>query len=765
MIDRSVLQGGSLLALALAIAWPSAVNAQVQDDEANVTSETDLSEGGLNQIIVYAERKSRGQELQRVPMAITAVDSRVLEQSRAVDIRDVGRLVPNAQLDGVGTFPGFANFFMRGVGVSTSIRSLDPAINVVQDGMVIGYQAGAVLDTFDTESIEVLRGPQGVLFGRNASGGVVSLRSKRPSGEFGGEFKLTVGNAGTIETRSAVEGALADGNIRARFAVLTRNNNGFFTNDNEGTFTVIPTTSNVNPTGAQAAEHKVEGMPDTNEIVAKTTWVFDLSEKTTFTLMGQYLNFDDGGGPTRSFLPEGAPLRQLQTLWGYYPANTKWDVNLGTPGYTKIKGFHIIGELEQELGAGVLSAIAAYRDINYDATLHVSGDPFDVLIFPDNEEDADQFSFETRYNVDLTDSLSLLLGAYYFDMNTSVFEKRLFNLTTSTTDKRYVINLWDQDSESYAFFGNVDFKLTPELTLSAGVRYSKDKKSIHIIPLTNCPGQSFDSCPRNFLDGKDSWDDWSPRFVANWQATPDILAYASYSRGYRSGQFNARAPSAGGAVTPVMPETVDSFEVGFKSDLMDDKVRINLNYFRQKYDDIQRIVMFTIPGESPLQQLLNAASATIQGFELETAFVPVKGFRIDANLGYTDAKYDSFNNLTGLQPGQEATDLKFDRVPKWTGYIGATYDLDLGVDELIFRAGYTWRSKAFLEVLNNPYLAQEAYGLVDASVTYNHDRWTFGIFGRNLANKEYAEIKSAGLGYNAFGGSPRYYGAEVGLKF
>jgi len=754
----NIIGGSSIIVLATAF-LPTAAAAQNVDGQ---TEADEKEKSGFGEIVVYAQRKSRGEKLQDVPMAITAVDAKALEQAHAVDIRDVGRLVPNAQLDGVGTFPGFANFFMRGVGVSTSVRSLDPAVNIVQDGMVIGYQAGAILDTFDTESVEILRGPQGVLFGRNASGGLVSLRSKRPTGDFGAEAKLTFGNAGTVETRTAVEGALVEDKVMARVAVLTRNNNGFFTSDNNGSFVVVPT--NPNPTGAAAAQHPEEHFPEVNEVVAKTTWVFKPGDATTFTLMGQYLKFKDGGGTTRSSLPEGASQRQQQTGWGWTPEPGKWGTNLGTTGFTDIEGFHIIGELEQDVGAGLITAVGAYRDISYDATLNVGGDPFDVLLFPDNEEDATQKSFELRYNVDLNDRISLLLGGFYFNLDSNVFEKRLQKLPTTTT-RRYTANIWEQNTESYAFFGNLDFAVTDTLTLSAGVRYSKDTKKLEILPLTICPEENFDSCPRNFLNAKKTWDDVSPRFVANWEVAPDIRVFASYSAGYRAGNFNVRAPTPAGAVTPANPEAVSSYEAGVKSDLLDNTLRINANYFYQKYDDIQRLVQTPILGGSPEQRLFNAASATIQGIELETAFMPVYGLRIDANLGYIDAQYDSFNNFTLPAGIASASDLKFDRVPKWTAYIGFTYDIDVGAeDTLSLHSGYSWRSHVFTDVSNDPLLEQDAYGLLDASVTYEHNNWTFGIFGRNIANQEYAEIKSAGLGYNAFGGSPRYYGVEIGMK-
>ena len=723
---------------------------------------SDTSGANLSDIVVYAQKKARGEQLQNVPIAVTAVDSKLIEAAHMIDIRDIGRLVPNASLDGVGTFPGFANFFMRGVGVSTSVRSIDPAVNIVQDGMVIGYQAGAILDTFDTESVEVLRGPQGVLFGRNASGGVVNLRSKRPTGAFGGQFQLTLGNAGTVETRSAVEGTVVPDKVFTRVAILKRDNNGFIHNTNSGTF--VSVASNPNPTGATAAAHATGRVGETNEIVVKNTWVFKPAAGTTFTLLGQYLNFDDGGGTTRAFNVPGIVTGE-QSSWGWTPDNSKWDVNMTTPGYTKIKGWHLIGELTQAIGSGTLTAVGAYRKIGYRSTLNVSGDPFDTILFPDGDEHAKQASLEARYNVSLGDRFDLLLGGFYFDLDENVTERRIIRVATSTL-KSYRLNIWDQKTRSYAGFANIDFRPTDKLTLSAGVRYSHDRKSMHILPLQVCPGQSF-NCAPVYLDSAKSWHDLSPRFVANYKATRDVMLYASYSKGYRAGNYNARAVTAGGAVTPANPETVGSLEAGVKSEWLQHRVRINLGVYREKYNDIQRLVQFTIPGESPAQALFNAAKATIQGVELETSFVPFRGLRLDANVGLTHAKYAQFNNLTGLLPGQSVTDLQFDRVPKWTGYVGGTYETRIGDsnNRLSFNLGYTWRSHVYTDVLNTAPLQQNAYGLLNGSVSYRTGPWNLSLFGRNMLDKEYAEIKSRNTGFNAFGGSPRYYGVEAGFRF
>lgn len=724
----------------------------------------------IEDIIVFAERKARGAELQSVPMAVSAVDSRLLEASHSVDLRDVGRIVPNVQLDGVGTFPGFANFFMRGIGVSTSVRSLDPAINIVQDGMVIGYQAGAILDTFDLESVEVLRGPQGVLFGRNASGGVVSLRSKRPTGEFGGQASVDVGNSSTFELRGAVEGALVQDRLYARLSTIWRTNDGFVRNDNEGTFVAIPTsgppgTFNVNQTGVRTS-HPVGNIPETNEFIVKPTVVLDGGENTRLTLLGQYQRFDNGGGASRLYVPNGVPLRSLQTLWGFTPAPGRYRTNMVETGYTDIEAWHLIAELEQQIGPGRLTAIAGHRWLRYDSTLNVGGDPFSTIIFPDNRERNRQSSVEVRYNVPLGETIDLLVGGFWFDMNTHVQEYRLIRVPTSTLISNR-INFWEQQVEATALFANLDWRITPELTLAGGLRYSKDRKAIDIIPLSICTGQNFTGCPTTVLNGRRSWDDVSPRAVLSYQATDDVLVYGSYTKGYRAGNFNARAVTPGAAITPADPETVSAFELGLKSTLADGRVRFNILGYLQKYDDIQRIVQIAIPGESPAQNLFNAARATIKGIEAEFSALPARGLRFDINLGFTDARYDEFVGLTGLPPGRQATDLDFDRVPRVTLYLGASYETDLPGDggNLSGLVSYAWRDHVYTDVLNLRELEQEAFGLLNASLRWTRGDWSVSIYGRNIANIDYADIRSANTGYNAFGGQPRTYGAQVALRF
>jgi len=748
---------------ALSLAWAGAAAAQdVPAADSSASPAQDQAQSGLGDIVVFAERRSAGAELQKVPMSVTAVDANTMAAAHTVDLRDIGRLVPNAQLDGVGTFPGFANFFMRGVGVSTSIRSIDPAINVIQDGMVIGYQAGAVLDTFDLEGVEVLRGPQGVLFGRNASGGAVVLRSRRPGNAFQAHADVTLGNADTFDTHSSIEGAIVPDVLKARLSFSTRMNSGYFTNTTKGTFLPVATNPNVD---GQPVRHGTGGVPRTREFVVKPTIVFNPGEKTTLTLLTQYQKYNDGGGPSYAYIPKQGTLSALQTAWGYYPTTGKYETNINTTGYTHLEAYHAIGELVQELGdTDSLTVTAAYRHITYDSTLNVSGDPFDLTVFPDGREKNFQKSLEARYNGKLTDNLEILVGGFYFDTTTHVNEYRVVRSNPLTTARQYQINIWDQDVKSFAFFGNVDWKVIDTLTLSAGLRYSNDKKDMHIIPLATCTGQNFQGCPTTYYNASKRWDNFSPRFVANYQPTGDLTFFASYSKGYRAGNYNARATTQNAAITPANPETVGSFEVGAKTQFLDRHLRLNVTGFMEKYDDIQRIVQGSANGQA-VQSLFNAASAKINGIEVETSVLPFHGFRIDGSLGYTHAKYDSFVGLTGLPAGVIATDLEFDRVPKWTWHIEGNYSFDLAGGKVSARAAYTHRSHVYTDVNNTPELEQDAFGMFDANISYDRGPWQLSVFGRNIGNTFYADIRSRGTGYQAYGGSPRTYGVQMGYTF
>lgn len=732
------------------------------------------SDTALEEVTVYAERKAEGQNLREVPMAVSVISGEIIDTARLYDVVDVGRLAPNTQLDPVGTFPGFSNFSIRGVGNSNSTRSIDSPVNIIQDGMVIDYQAGAVLDTFDLESVEILRGPQGVLFGRNASGGAVVLRSRRPTGEFGGRFEVAATNANGFNVNATLQGAISD-TVAGRVALMTRKHDGLIKNTLKGTFVAVPncppapippgTICNVNNITGAGVNHPTGRVSGVDRIVVRPTLVFTPSEDLKITLLTQYQNYDDGGGIARAVFPKNGVIQNQQRLWGFTPAAGKYETNVGQTGYTQIRAWHGISEIEWNVAGGTWTTIAAIRDLQYDATLHVSGDPFDTLVFPNNEERASQTSIETRFNGSFTDNIDYLIGAFWLSAEAKVRERRELKSNT-TTAITYFDSPWVQDSVSQAVFANIDWRLTDQWSASAGVRYTKDEKDIWLRPLVSC-GTTPTGCNNlAYIDDSRDWSNTSPRFVVKYAQSDAMNWYLSWSRGYRSGNYNARTGSAQVLRTPANPETNESIELGAKTEWLDRRLRVNVALFHADYTDIQRTatVLNSVPS---ISTLTNAGKATIKGFEIDGSWLATDSLRFDFSYGLTDAKYDELLGITCPPCGDKTrpTDLKFDKLAPWTANLSVTYTKDIGPGELSTRVSYSRRPEYDTDFRNTPALRQEAFGLLDASIGYDFGPWNFALWGRNLENTEFVDIISLGLGYQAYGGQPRTYGLSVGRTF
>jgi len=740
---------------------------QQADDDGSVLERIEVS--------VYAERKASAQKLKDVPMAVSAINGELIEQGKLLSVVDVGRLAPNTQLDPVGTFPGFSNFSIRGVGNSNSTRSIDSPVNIIQDGMVIDYQAGAVLDTFDLESVEILRGPQGVLFGRNASGGAVVLRSRRPTGEFGADFEIGFGNANGRDINAAIEGSLIPDKLAARLSVMTRENDGLIRNTTKGTFVAIPNCPpppiptgaqcNVNNIDGSGVEHSTGRISGIDRIIVRPTLVFTPTEDVTLSLMTQYQDYDDGGGVARAVFPDNGVIQNQQLLWGYTPNPDKYETNVQNTGYTKIKAWHAIGELGWNVGGGIWTTTAAIRDLEYNATLHVSGDPFDTLIFPNNEEKAKQKSIESRFNGSIGEKIDYLLGVFWMDADADVRERRELRTNTSTAIT-YFDSPWTQNAVSKAVYANVDYKFTPQWTASAGVRYTEDEKEISLRPLTGC-GPTPTGCDAfAFFNDSSDWSNVSPRVVIKYQPTEDFNIYASFSKGYRAGNYNARTASQQVLQTPANPETNESTEVGFKAEWFDNRLRTNLAVFNADYKDIQRTatVLNSVPS---ISTLTNAGKATIRGVELDGSAFLFDSLRFDFAYGRTDAEYDELLGIACPPCGDKTTptDLNFDKLAPWTLNVALTHILDLPKGALSTRVAYSRRAEYDTDFRNTVALRQPEFGLLDASIDYEFGPWRVSAYGRNIQNTEFVDIISLGLGYQAYGGQPRTYGVSIGRSF
>lgn len=714
----------------------------------------------IEEIVVYGQKNARAESVQKVPIAITAISGSTLTAANATSIVDVGRIAPNAELQPAPR-SGFSNFFIRGIGLNGTVRSIDPAVNLIVDGMVIAFPVATILDTFDVESVEVLRGPQGILFGRNTTGGAVSFRTRRPTGKFGFEGDVTVGNFGRFDASGMIEGSLVEDKLFAKIAVLHRESNGFFKDKNTGIF--VPTINN--PTGTDTSTKKDEVARD--DWAIRPTIVWKPTPELDITLLGEYTSLKGGGIAHRTPLPNAI----LQNQFGYTPQLGKFQINNNFPGYHDGTSYRGVAEINWDVGPGVLASVTGYRKVRYKEAFDTDGTPFVLFEIPEGNGDRSrQFSQELRFASNFSDTFRFVVGGFYNNLTMDVVERRLISTLTAAPVRPNTLirqqGIFSQDAEAAAGFFNAEWTVMPGLRVSGGGRYSWEQKKVDIVPISLCPGTDFSTCPTVTTKRKKSWKDFSPRLGVDYEIAEDVLAYLTWSNGFRSGNFNARAQNVA-QIGPVDPESAEAFELGLKSTFWDRRARVNLSVFQTNYDDIQRTVLSI----GNIQTLQNAAKARIRGFEAEVTLKPIEGLQLDGSLGYLDAKYRQFLGLDltgdGVPDPARAKNLKFDRVPKWTYYLAASYEYPLSDDSsLSTRVSYSARSSYFVDVANNPVLAEDGYGLLDASVAFRTGQWRVAVFGKNLTNKYYVDFGSVlPAGPNFFLGDPRTYGLTVSFKY
>ena len=784
MVSRrtSLLMSAPLVILCTAGARPAAAD-EAPPPPAPTTQEPLL----LEEIIVTAEKQASGRPLQVVPIAITAVDAGTIQESHVQNIVDIGHMAPNVVLDASGTLLGTAAFTIRGVGERSSTASIDPAVSVTQDGMALSLQTGlANLGTFDTETVQILRGPQGVLQGVGAAGGAVTFTTPLPSDTFQSSASVTAGNFDTIGATTVIEGPLSD-KVLGKVAVYEERIAGYYNNTtDEGTYSA----TKICPTCGVEPQHATGLVDGTQTVIVKPTFLINASDTLKFKVFAQFESDIDGGSATQVINPNPAPGAVVKFIsnFGYTPTPQNYQTNLGTPGWTQIREEHLIGEADWNVGSGVWTTNAAIRNVNYNSVFNNAGSPFNAFLVYTQEENR-QASIESRWSGSFTDKVNFLAGVYLFADNlpvTVVNSNNLVELGKSPVVPANVnspLNMenqliqYNQKTNSAAAFSNVDYNILSNLTFSAGVRYQYERKIFDIQPGANAAGVVYctlgtlNGCPTTWYNPSRHWDTPTPRAVLSWQATRDVMTYVSYTRGWAAGNYNGSTSTLAAALVAANPETVDSYELGLKSEWFEHRLRANLAVYDEKFDNIQRTATSAINGVH-IQTLLNAASATIKGAELELAALPFEGLKLFATGGFTNAVYNSFTTTLPADtynPVENATptELSFANLPRWTTDGGGTYSFSLpGVDgKFAFTADYSWRSMQFGDFGNTPQEEIKAYGLLNASVSHTAGPWTVSLWSRNLTNKYYDEAGAIAGGFQQWPGIPRTYGLTAYLKF
>jgi iron complex outermembrane recepter protein len=722
MIDR--VKHVSLLAVAAATVWPTtAVHAQ--DDGDAVQEDTS---GGLNVIVVTARK--REESMQDVPASISALSAEELDKRFDSDVRDFADSSPNIVIDDTQQGPGgVAAVYIRGIGVADVEKSVDPAVGVVFDDIYIGQSSGSLLRAIDIDRVEVLRGPQGTLFGRNATGGVINIARSRPTYDLSGKARLTYGRFDSWKIEGVASTGLTD-NLAIKLSAAYEKSDGYIYNafyDQPGQRSEFYALSGTllfepvdNLTIQLSYDHqKTEQDPPQLLAINRSTDLFCVVYNQCSPAPGvptsgdRYVSISDGR------------LEKNATF--------KLDMAIGKATYeigSDMQVDYIFGWLKTD------------EEINQD---------FDAapltLYHTDRPARWRQTTNELRLTKGGAGPLTFVLGGYHWDSRYTINLKNYIGfagppLLTSAQDVT-------QTNKSWAIYGEADYEIVDRLTLTLGARYTKDKKSsivndlpifiygtlVEQNPIATLPGAISMATPV-----RESWSKFTPRVSLRYEFTDDVMAYALWSRGYRGGGFNGRPSTIGAATIPYDPETLDNYEAGFKAELANGLVRLNGAVFLMKYDDMQQDLDVPAPGTSTGREnrTINASSAELKGFELDLTALPFDGFTLRGNLGYLDAEYKDFvGDIFSTGTPVDATFLDIRRAPKWTWSLGGTYETEIGENATAWVTGDIHYIGAHeITFLNNPNLRNDGQYLIDASINVRFDRTTVSLFGKNLADDD-----------------------------
>ena len=656
----------------------------------------------IESVVISSEKHGIAEDAQTVPLSLTVVDSIDIEQRHALNLHDLTTAAPNVTLTSAAGPAGFAMFAIRGLGVNTSIPSMEPEVGVFVDGIYLGLSAGSVLDLVDIANVEILRGPQGVLFGRNTTGGAIQINTRRPGDTFAayGSVKF---ETGPQEIASAsVEGPLSS-QFRAKLTGYFNNDEGWFTN-----------------------QFNNKSFGGSRSYVVRPTVMWAPVEAFDSTLV-----YERGSQRGDGAIPQNSAYFQ------------GFKIGLNDPEYSHLDRESFTLESNWRVANGIFTNLAGFRTLDQDISIDNDGALFSGLRLLSLVKQH-QFSEEARYFGRIFDTVDLTAGLYYFTQSYLYLERRVLpNLGIDSALGAHI------DALNYAVFMAVDYHLTPQFALFAGGRFTRDEKDAKIatfVPSTalsrcnfetqacvyNFPGPAFPGSP-----GHTTWDYFTPKLGFRWQADSSVLLYGYWAQGERSGGYNVRNTSTSVAPGPYDPERQDAFELGAKSSWLENRLYANGALF---YDDIinmQRDVNQTDPVVAVVQVTRNTADATIKGFELELIGSLTDEWLLRANAGYTDGRYDKiFYDLDGGGIGSSDYHLAIPRLVRWSYAVGATYAHNFGGDFLFtLRADYGYRSRAASTDSNAAFLPQIEELSASASLMLPGQHWSFSVYGRNLFDK------------------------------
>jgi iron complex outermembrane recepter protein len=689
-----------------------------------------LALSALSERVTVTATKAGTADIQSTPIAITALSAGTIAQLGVETVEGLAGIVPTVT---VSQSPvGTPLVTIRGIGSNSAVAGADPSSTIHLDGVYLARPAMASMDLLDVERVEVLRGPQGTLYGRNSVGGAINIVTRQPTDALEARVRLTAGNYDRLRAEGALSGPLVKHKVMGGFAFLRGSRDGF----------------------VEDLDH-----PD-HALGSEDTWAGRGQLRVVLGSRGELLVSGDYGRYLGTPLTNAKPILAKPGFTFDSPPSL-WQVRASHPASGKSIQEGVSAKLTVRLsGTTTLTSLTAHRRsgtrffIDPDATeLSVA-----TTLAPDVQRQVSQeLTLAQR-----TSRLTWIGGAFFFDEK----DDGPVRITLFRPPAVQIRPFATVDARAWALFGQATYRVSSHVSLTGGVRYSDEQKETHNLGGVYRLDTGVLANPASFYDFVDraTYDAWTPKGSLQVQASRDTFVYLSATRGFKSGGLNITARQPGGAFRP---EFAWSYEGGLKRTMAEGRVRVNAAVFYNDYQDLQVQTFF----QTGVVLVTNAASATIKGLEVEAAATMGRGLQLTGSVSWLDATYDHYEAVGPGDVRGDAAGHRLNNAPEWSGRGSAVYELATGrAGTTSLRGDVSWQSGVFFSPFNTAIEAQPAHALVHLRAGFEprSRRWEMAVYVRNVGNREYLTGATAtNVGFPAFTGrpgEPRQWGAQFALR-
>lgn len=759
--------------LALVSSAASAQQSEPQDAE--------TGNPGIAEIIVTAQRSET--KLQDTPLSIVAVGGPELESQGTDSLSGFDTFIPNVTIGGTAAQGNaIVNVAIRGIGgAPQGFITQEGSVGIYVDDILFARPNGALLDLLDVERVEVLRGPQGTLFGRNTAGGAIRYVTKQPADKLEGSIKVVAGQRDRFDVSGMLNLPLAD-TLAARFSFAKKSRDGYVHRIIDNTYvgggdsTTLRGQLSWKPSSRLEVGLSADLIRTSDNGQPSLSVNFSPTDLYPAALYGVSIPGDPPPSPAAynslrataplSVSPSGYTNAAADFAHYYGQVRGQYEIYGGlTPDVNKFKSYGLTGTIAYELTDNLtIKSLTGYRDIDQLQNQDWDRTPIPLVQLNDTTN-IEYFTQELQLNGSFFDNrFKWVAGAFYY-WDDSINTRRRFDPSAgANSPSQGDVGKGSFESkhiktESIAFFTQGTLSVTDALSVTGGLRWGEDKKvftsfregrgqvclagGVQVAAVgtpASCPAGSVSTASAQTVNGK--WPSISPRFSLDYRWSPEIMTYLSAAKGYKGGGFNDgiqtrcyRSPLPNCGLNEYKPENLWTYEFGVRTDLFDRRVRLNLTAFLTKYKDQQ--IQLADPGPPPLVYTVNGDS-TVKGFEAELLASPVENLMLKASLGYVDASYDK--DIRGASGAVAVTSaVPFYRSPKWSYTLGASYKVPVGdKGDLAFDLNWGWKDKQLSYPSPTNFITLPAYGLLNGRISFAAEAgWSLAVFGNNLTNKYY----------------------------